>query len=106
MKLYISGDVNTYYVQTLCMIFFPGEKFSGEEEEGAPVLYLDCAQDAENVTVTARLCYRGKETRAVKTHAFQPEETADRTPRYTGGGLPRGKGCAVGHNRGTPAFRP
>ena len=79
MKLYISGDVNTYYVQTLCMIFFPGEKFSGEEEEGAPVLYLDCAQDAENVTVTARLCYRGKETRAVKTHAFQPEETADRT---------------------------
>ena len=27
MKLYIDGNINRYYVQTLCMIFFPGEKF-------------------------------------------------------------------------------
>ena len=27
MKLTVSGDINAFYVQTLCMIFFPGEKF-------------------------------------------------------------------------------
>ena len=29
MRLYIEGPVNKYYVQTLCMIFFPGAKFFG-----------------------------------------------------------------------------
>ena len=35
MKLNIEGKVNVYYVQTLCMIFYPGEKFS-EDQEIAP----------------------------------------------------------------------
>ena len=35
MRLYIEGPVNKYYVQTLCMIFFPGAKFSDEEEPSA-----------------------------------------------------------------------
>ena len=43
MKLYINGNVNHYYVQMLCMIFFPGTKFSENEEEGenTPVLYIN-----------------------------------------------------------------
>ena len=32
MILHINGDINRYYVQTLCMIFFPGAKFSQNEE--------------------------------------------------------------------------
>ena len=32
MKLYIDGDISRYYVQTLCMIFFPGAKFPENEE--------------------------------------------------------------------------
>ena len=47
MKLHITGEVNEYYVQTICMIFFPGEKFSGEDEEGAPVLYLDVKEETD-----------------------------------------------------------
>lgn len=35
MKLIIEGDINIYYVQTLCMIFFPGASF-GEDESEAP----------------------------------------------------------------------
>ena len=31
MRLYIDGPVNKYYIQTLCMIFFPGSKFSDDE---------------------------------------------------------------------------
>ncbi len=32
MKLIIDGDINRYFVQTLCMIFFPGSKFSEAED--------------------------------------------------------------------------
>ena len=33
MIVHIDGNVNRYYVQMLCMVFFPGSTF-GEEEEG------------------------------------------------------------------------
>ncbi len=32
MILHIDGDINRYYVQTLCMIFFPGSTFPDDEE--------------------------------------------------------------------------
>ena len=34
MKLYIDGDIGRYYVQTLCLIFFPGAKFPENEAAG------------------------------------------------------------------------
>ncbi len=44
MKIYIDGNtkINRYYVQTLCMVFFPNVKFSEEEEETpeTPILRL------------------------------------------------------------------
>ena len=85
MKLYVTGNVNEYYVQTLCMIFFPGEKFSGEEEPGAPVMWMDVTEDENEVIATARLCYRGKETRAAKVYAFDEENTKDRTRKIAVG---------------------
>ncbi len=42
MILHVDGDINRYYVQTLCMIFFPGSTF-GENEE--------CGEDIPEVTV-------------------------------------------------------
>ena len=85
MKLYVTGNVNEYYVQTLCMIFFPGEKFSGEEEPGAPVMWMDVTEDENEVTAAARLCYRGKETRATKIYTFDEENTKDRTRKIAVG---------------------
>ena len=32
MILHINGDINRYYVQTLCMIFFPGSTFPDDEQ--------------------------------------------------------------------------
>ena len=85
MKLYVTGNVNEYYVQTLCMIFFPGEKFSGEEEEGAPVMWMDVTEDENEVVAAARLAYRGKETRATKIYTFDEENTKDRTRKIAVG---------------------
>ena len=36
MILHIHGDLNPYYAQTLCLIYFPGSKF-GEDEVEAEV---------------------------------------------------------------------
>ena len=40
MKLIIESDVSEYYVQTLCLIFFPGSKFKVDEvvTEETPVV--------------------------------------------------------------------
>lgn len=38
MILDIVGNINEYYVQTLCMIFFPGSKFSKEQEADDPMV--------------------------------------------------------------------
>lgn len=42
MKLTIDGNVNSYYVQMLCMIFFPGEKFGAEAEAVPGYAGIDC----------------------------------------------------------------
>ena len=47
MKLHLTGDINEYYVQTICMIFFPGEKFAGDEE-GEPVLTLAVTEEMQS----------------------------------------------------------
>ena len=35
MILTVKGEINEYYVQTLCMLFFPGEKYLREGDDGA-----------------------------------------------------------------------
>ncbi|MBQ7500509.1 MAG: coproporphyrinogen dehydrogenase HemZ, partial [Clostridia bacterium] len=52
MILKLNGNVNKYYAQTLCMVFFPGSKFSEEEEENdkTPVVSIDCVKGTDTVT--------------------------------------------------------
>lgn len=45
MILHINGDINRYYVQTLCMIFFPGSTFPDDEQP---------ADDVPELTVTVK----------------------------------------------------
>lgn len=62
MKLIIEGDVNRYYVQTLCLLYFPGEKFS-ESEEVTPLstqAYVRLDKDENGVCATARITWDGK----------------------------------------------
>ena len=49
MVLKVDGDINRYYVQTLCMVFFPGATF-GENEvggEGIPEVSVNVYPDLE-----------------------------------------------------------
>ncbi len=55
MILKINGNINKYYVQTLCMVFFPGATF-GESEvpgDGVPEVTVDVSTDADGRSVNA-----------------------------------------------------
>ena len=57
MKVTIEGDANRYYVQTLCMIFFPGAKFSENEEitEETPEVVVHTSREGGAVTATVTI---------------------------------------------------
>ena len=55
MILHIDGNINRYYVQTLCMVFFPGATF-GENEtisEGVPEVSVSVFNESSGNSVTA-----------------------------------------------------
>ena len=57
MILKINGDINRYYVQTLCMIFFPGATF-GENEtpgDGVPEVTVDITPMKESVKASVEI---------------------------------------------------
>ena len=55
MILRLDPGVNRYYVQTLCMVFFPGAKFAVDEEitPETPIVTVNVFERKE--TVTARV---------------------------------------------------
>lgn len=80
MKLIIEGQVNVYYVQTLCMIFFPGEKFSEDVEitPETPVLHLKVAEDAVGYSVDAHLTLGDAQAQAHRDYTFREDVTRDK----------------------------
>ena len=83
MVLRISGNVNRYYVQTLCMVFFPGATF-GEHEEirpGVPEVTVDVYGDKSVKTVSAYVCIKlnDRVCEATETVSLN-EKTAIATP--------------------------
>ena len=57
MILKIDGDINRYYVQTLCMVFFPGATFGENEQpaEGVPEVTLSVKKDSEYATAHVKI---------------------------------------------------
>ncbi len=53
MILHVEGTANHYYVQTLCMIFFPGSKFSEQEKPGPDVPEITVRLTKEPPKMTA-----------------------------------------------------
>ena len=77
MILHIDGNINRYYVQTLCMAFFPGSTF-GENEtpaEGIPEISVTVYNDnsAETVTAFVQIKLNDKITEASETVSRKQE---------------------------------
>ena len=87
MNIKIESPVNKYYVQTLCMIFFPGEKFGEKEEErsDAPSLYLKTEKREECIAAMARMRIGDKEAVSEKEALLIPQRTEERTMKIAVG---------------------
>ncbi len=67
MILHVDEKINAYYVQTLCLIFFPGSKFGRTElpsPENPEVTVRILREEEDAVETEAVISYRGKETSA------------------------------------------
>ena len=64
MKLTIRGDVKAYYVQTLIMLYFPGEHFPEDTSGEALSCEVTLDVDGEIARSTARICGFGRTERA------------------------------------------
>ncbi len=92
MKLKVSGNINQYYVQTLCMIFFPGERFSEHETEGdiapdqaVPELSLQLEETENGVKVNADLALDKKYACCEKIYERREDITYDRLKKLAVG---------------------
>lgn len=79
MKLTIDGNVNAYYVQMLCMIFFPGVKFgSAPEDVDGRELTVTVCEENEGALCRATLLANGKTAVTERFRAFGNSETESR----------------------------
>ena len=77
MKLFLDGNINAYYVQTLVMIFFPGEKFS-EDENDPHELYLRLTEGEGEIGASVTMVCHGKTASAEKSCPYREDLTPDR----------------------------
>ena len=81
MIINIDSPINKYYVQTLCMIFFPGEKFGEHEEDSAdtPSLELRTEYREEGVFAYAEMKLGDKVCKAEKLTEYSDHRSKERT---------------------------
>ena len=63
MKTYVNGKINKYYIQTLCMVFFPGIKFSDDEDDGY-FINVDVTEFEDSVEAAVELTADGSTSSA------------------------------------------
>lgn len=79
MKVSVFGDLNKYYVQTLCMVFFPGVKFSDEDDDDGLEISVKIKEDEEGAEAEAVLRHFDQITMATRGESFKPDFTRERT---------------------------
>lgn len=89
MILKVSGNISPYYVQTLCLLFFPGSKFSQDEQPSPdnPEAEVIFTQNGDEFSATATLSYQEKSiTREGRiTREEMPDGTDERLAKIVVG---------------------
>lgn len=87
MKLVLNGNINVYYIQTLCMIFFPGAKFGAEEQNSpdAPVLSLDLEPYEDGLRARVFVSADGNCAESEKYYPFSEDCSRDKTAKLVCG---------------------
>lgn len=68
MKIQVTGNINEYYVQTLCMLFFPGVKFSKTEPSESDGLSVEIVVTSKELGAEATVSLHTEKGSAVYTH--------------------------------------
>lgn len=81
MKLITEGDINSYYLQTLCMLFFPRAKFSNTELIGpdTPVAIVKVKSDDKTAYAEASLTMGERTVLKYHSQDFRPDEPEKNT---------------------------
>ncbi len=87
MIVNIRGDLNRSYAQTLCLIFFPGAKFSLGEQitPDTPVVTYDITEGVLSVTVRVRIEIGHERTEGTHTEVWEGWGTKQKAIRIAAG---------------------
>ncbi len=87
MKLTIEGDINISYVQNLCLIFFPGSKFSENQEttEDTPKAFVRITKEENGCRAYVRLEVGDRAEEGNSFVAFDPLYSAHNTEQIAVG---------------------
>lgn len=86
MKVQIEGKINAYYVQMLCMIFFPGTNFKQQEpKEGDPSLFVRVEERENGCHALAIMSAEGKSAEGEQFTLFSPDATKEKTAKLAVG---------------------
>ncbi len=88
MNIRLESPINKYYVQTLGMIFFPGEHFGESEEhnENAPSLFVKTVRTETGILAYAEISSEGNTCKAEYLSEFNSIRTEERTLKLAVGG--------------------
>ncbi len=88
MKITLDSPINKYYVQTLGMIFFPGEHFSESDEarDDEPMLSVRTTEEELGIRAFATVGVDGKEESAEYFAEFNADRSKERVLKLAIGG--------------------
>ncbi len=81
MRIRLSGDVNLFYVQTLCQMFFPGSKFSEktQPEPNEPSVFVKTEEKDASFVSTVSISVDGADYVGEYSLSIPPDETGSRS---------------------------
>ncbi len=85
MRLILNGKISKTYVQTLCMMFFHGEKFPENEENPNGTISVTTFDTENGINASCEFAYGEKSAKATDFALFEETDSYERTSK-----------CAVG----------
>ena len=100
MKVILDSPINKYYVQTLGMIFFPGEHFADNEEvmPGEPILSVRTQEEEQGIRAFATATVDDKSESAEYFAEYKADRTEERVLKLAiGGAVLAAAGTLIGY---------
>lgn len=81
MRLILNGNISRIYVQTLCMLFFRGEKFPEVEQNARGTLIVNAQDTEEGIKCECVLEYDNMKTEGKAFEPFNANDSYERTSK-------------------------